>query len=178
MSPLVFVDCFFVSRYPMKTMIVLAMALVCLGCSPSAQSEQSPNSQTQITSNPNTQSLNSEQKMTTMQITIGEVPFTVELAGNATSDTLQTLLPLTLSMDDHLRNEKHAQLPKPLPTDSHTPRQIQAGDVMLWGDDTLVIFYESFTSSYSYTRIGKISDVSQLKSAVGRGTVQVQFSNQ
>lgn len=168
----------------MKTMIVLAMALVCLGCSPSAQSEQSPQNsnrqtiQAQATSNPNTQSPNSEHKMTTMQITIGEVSFTVELAGNATSDTLQTLLPLTLSMDDHLRNEKHAQLPKPLPTDSHTPHQIQAGDVMLWGNDTLVIFYESFTSSYSYTRIGKIQDVSQLKSAVGRGTVQVQFSNQ
>ncbi len=116
--------------------------------------------------------------MTTMQITIGEASFTAELAGNATSDALQTLLPLTLSMDDHLRNEKHAQLPKPLPTDSHAPHQIQAGDVMLWGNDTLVIFYESFSSSYSYTRIGKISDVSQLKSAVGRGTVKVHLSNQ
>ncbi len=158
----------------MKMMIAFGMALLCLGCSPSAQSEQSQNIKN--INNSEIQAASSQSNRETMQITIGTTPFTVELAGNATSEKLQMLLPLTLSMEDHLHNEKHAQLPQSLPVDSYAPRQVQAGDVMLWGNNTLVIFYENFTSSYSYTRIGKIQNASQLKEVVGRDTVQVNFT--
>ena len=158
----------------MKIMIAFGMALLCLGCSPSAQSEQSQNIKNIKISE--IQAASSQSNRETMQITIGTIPFTVELAGNATSEKLQMLLPLMLSMEDHLHNEKHAQLPQSLPVDSYAPRQVQAGDVMLWGNNTLVIFYENFTSSYSYTRIGKIQNASQLKEVVGRDTVQVNFT--
>ena len=54
--------------------------------------------------------------------------------------------------------------------------KIRAGDIMLYGDSCVVIFYKNFSTSYSYTRIGTIKDTSALESAVGKGGVTVNFS--
>ena len=111
-----------------------------------------------------------------MQITIGQHRFAAELADTAAATELRDLLPLTLNMADHLRNEKHAELPRTLSRNDSHPGRIQAGDIMLWQGNTLVVFYESFDSAYSYTRLGKIREVENLKAAVGRGHIEMSFS--
>jgi hypothetical protein len=66
-------------------------------------------------------------------------------------------------------------LDSPLPSKAENVRRIEAGDVMLWGKDCLVVFYKSFETPYSYTRIGKIDNASKLADALGKGSVTVTF---
>lgn len=112
----------------------------------------------------------------TMNITIGQSTFSTELAGTKAAQELTALLPLTLEMQDHLSNEKFAELPKALSRNDQAVGRIEAGDIMLWGGNTLVVFYESFQSSYRYTKLGKIKNTAQLKNAVGTGKVTMTFS--
>ncbi len=112
----------------------------------------------------------------TMNITIGQSTFNAELADTQAAKELTALLPLTLNMQDHLHNEKFAELPKSLSRQDQAVGRIEAGDIMLWGGDTLVVFYESFHSSYRYTKLGKIQNADKLKNAVGAGKVKMTFA--
>ena len=73
-------------------------------------------------------------------------------------------------------NEKLYRLPTSLPAQPSRPASIQNGDLMLYGENTVVLFYKSFATTYSYTRIGRIDDPAGLARAVGDGSVTVTFA--
>ena len=50
----------------------------------------------------------------------------------------------------------------------------QAGDIVLYSGNQIVMFYGS--NSWSYTKIGKIDDLSGWEDALGNGSVTVVFS--
>jgi hypothetical protein len=106
---------------------------------------------------------------------VGERRFAVALADTEAARAFVALLPLTLDMPDLNGNEKHVKLPKPLTTNATRPGTIRNGDLMLWGADTLVVFYLTFDSPYSYTRLGRIEDSAALPQVLGRGQVRVTF---
>lgn len=113
-----------------------------------------------------------------MFMTVGTKRFAVTLDDNPTAHAFVQLLPTTIDMADLNGNEKHAILPRRLPTQPVPPGTIRSGDVMLYGNDTLVVFYETFRSSYSYTRIGRIDDSAGLSTALGSGKQRIAFTAQ
>jgi hypothetical protein len=98
------------------------------------------------------------------------VIFTAKLYDNTTTQVLLENLPMTLDMTDLHNNEKYHYLPHKLPTEAERVVNINAGDIMLYGSDCLVLFYESFSTSYSYTRLGYIENSEGLKDALGNPT--------
>jgi hypothetical protein len=110
-----------------------------------------------------------------MDVIIGERRFAASLHDHPTTHAFQKLLPLTVNMIELNRNEKYAELPVALPTDATNPVTIKSGDILMWGDHTLVIFYKTFPTTYSYTRIGAIDQPAQLSEALGKGNVTVRF---
>ena len=112
----------------------------------------------------------------TMNLEIGNYSFEIDLENNATAQALVELLPLDINMSELNGNEKYYYLDSNLPTNAQKVGQINAGDVMLYGRNCLVIFYKSFSSGYSYTKIGHIKDTSNLQNAVGTGSVFVKWS--
>ena len=119
--------------------------------------------------------LNQTENAMQINVIIGNQTFTATLADSETGRAFAQLLPLTLSMTELNGNEKYHYLGSSLPTESYTPGTIQAGDLMLYGNNCVVLFYETFSSGYSYTRIGSIDDPSGLAAALGSGNVSVRF---
>lgn len=109
-------------------------------------------------------------------LTVKDRAFVLTLQDNAAARALLARLPLSLKMQELNGNEKYASLANPLPTYTERVGQVHSGEVMLFGDDCLVLFYKSFATSYSYTRIGMLEDAPALAAAVGRGTVEVTLS--
>ena len=110
-----------------------------------------------------------------IEIVIGAQTFTAELCENETAKAWLSLLPQTLDMSELNGNEKYYYMDAALPTDPSVPDGIRAGDLMLYGNDCLVLFYKSFSTSYSYTPLGKLDDPEGLAAALGAGDVQITF---
>jgi len=69
-------------------------------------------------------------------------------------------------------------LPDNLPTNASNLRTIQAGDLMIYGSNTLVLFYKTFATSYSYTKLGRINDTEGLATTVGSENVTVTYERE
>lgn len=114
--------------------------------------------------------------MPQLKIEVGSQTFTTTLLDNPTTRALLERLPITVSMGELNGNEKYYYIPESLPNDPQRPGNIHAGDLMLYGSDCLVLFYESFSSGYySYTRLGSVDDSAGLAAALGSGSVEVTF---
>jgi hypothetical protein len=110
-----------------------------------------------------------------IKITVNSQTFTATLLDNNSAKAFKEMLPVTINMTELNGNEKYYDLPTSLPTASANPGTIKNGDLMLYGSKTLVLFYKTFTTSYSYTKLGAIDDVAGLTSALGSGNVTVTF---
>jgi hypothetical protein len=110
-----------------------------------------------------------------LKITIGTNTFTASFYDNATATAFKAKLPMAINMIELNGNEKYFDLPDNLPVNASNPGTIQTGDLMMYGSNTLVLFYKTFSTSYNYTRLGHIDNPSGLATALGSGNVTVKF---
>ncbi len=110
-----------------------------------------------------------------VRATLNGVEVDIELADNAAAEALRGLLPLTTTLVELNGNEKYVYLNASLPTDPANPGTIEKGDVMLFGDSCLVVFYETFATSYRYTRLGRVTDPDALDTIAGDTKVEAVF---
>ena len=111
-----------------------------------------------------------------ISININDTLFTATLENNETTKEFIRRLPLHVEMQELNGNEKYYYFEEDLPSNSSRVGRIEKGDIMLYGTDCLVIFYESFSTPYSYTRIGKIANPDGLENILGSGSIQVSIS--
>lgn len=152
-------------------MKIINLLLVCLFCIQFFACEKSVNGKPILK-----QTLDSvKSKSFKMKITIGTKTFQAILLDNPTTIAFRSLLPMTINMKELNNNEKYFDLPTTLPTNPTKIDSVQSGDLMLYGNNCLVLFYEDFTTSYMYTKIGRIENSSELKKALGSENAIVTF---
>ena len=116
--------------------------------------------------------------MAAITVTVGGTCFSATLQDSGTTRALLDRMPLELTMRELNGNEKYCYLDRPLPARDFCPGQIRAGDLMLFGADCLVLFYESFSTGYTYTPLGRLDDPRGLADVLGRGGVRVRLDRQ
>ncbi|MBR2998704.1 hypothetical protein IKF34_03000 [Candidatus Saccharibacteria bacterium] len=147
--------------------VVSAIVVTILMNNKSSNIDTELNQETSITN-----SNEKENKMAKIYANFNNEKLEINLEENSTTSALVKLLPLDITMNDLNKNEKYAYLDKSLPTNTYSPKHIEAGDVMLFGDNCLVIFYESFDTSYSYSKIGHIDNLPEL----GNESISIKLS--
>ncbi len=110
----------------------------------------------------NNNEVTKEEMVKEMKATIDGREYTIILEDNATTKKLAKLAPFEITMEELNGNEKYYYLSDNLPVDSYNPNYIEKGDVMLYGSNCIVIFYKSFDTPYSYTKIGHIDNLPDL----------------
>lgn len=111
-----------------------------------------------------------------VNLRINNKEYKLILYDNDTARDFLKMLPLTITMNDLNSNEKYYNLSSALTTKSERAGSIKRGDFMLYGNNCFVLFYESFSTSYSYTKIGYIENTDGLKDSLGRGSIEITFS--
>ena len=172
--------------------IMLGIALIIIACGASADADTSSDINDQTEDQINEQKNEIEEKANEniaenkeekgeqaemkMNVQVGEYTFMATLENNAAVHELVDMMkkePVTIKMDDYSGFEKVGSLGTSLTT-SDSQTTTEAGDIVLYTGNNIVMFYGS--NSWSYTRIGKIDDLTDWEKALGSGSITAVFT--
>lgn len=108
-------------------------------------------------------------------INIDNTNYTATLFDNPVAEEIRNLLPMELTMHDLNDNEKYHNFSQTFSVKPKDINHIHKGDIMLYQDNCLVIFYEDFETDIQYTPIGKIDHITDLEILKQQPDVKVNF---
>jgi len=111
-----------------------------------------------------------------LNVEVSGSTFLATLEDNAAVDVFVEMMrngPVVIQLSDYSGFEKVGSLGTVLPANDRQTTT-QAGDIVLYNSNQIVIFYGS--NSWSYTRLGRIDDLTGWQDALGNGDVTVSFS--
>lgn len=132
----------------------------------------SPPEEANLHTNNKSEEIDKMDNVKNIVITINNKKYKATLEDNETVSAFLKILPQEFNMEELNGNEKYIYMDHSLPTKSSNPKYIEAGDIMLYGDNCLVIFYKSFETTYQYTKIGHIDNLTNL----GNGNITAKFA--
>lgn len=116
---------------------------------------------------------NTKKEENVMKINIGYEKYVINVENEALMEEIYNALPETFTMNELNGNEKYYYLNSTMKNaNSEAVGQVQKGDVMLFGSDCLVIFYDSFETEFRYTKIGHIDNLGD----IGSSNVEVSIT--
>ena len=136
-----------------KILLVIILSFFLIGCSTKRNNNYIKENNNQIKKE--------ENKVEKLKIVINNIEYDIDIEDNETTKAFIEMLPITINMNELNGNEKYAYLNQELPTNEKN-YYINKGDIMLYQDNCLVIFYKSFNTSYNYTKIGHINNMGDL----------------
>ena len=150
-------------------LITICSLLLITGCS--NKSDDTNNNEANNSTNEVIETKESDVKVSNIKVIISDKTYTLNLENNKTVEEFINLLPKEFTMNELNGNEKYVNMNDSLTTNSYKAKHIEKGDVMLYGDNCLVIFYKSFDTPYQYTKIGHIDNLDDL----GNGSIKAKF---
>jgi len=164
--------------------LIVIIAALCVGCgsaqsqaaAPVQSAEPVPAEKVPAAQPPQDSKAESEETET-MHMKIGETDVEVAWEDNASVEALKELSRGGLSIDMSMYGgfEQVGSLGKSLPREDRQTTT-QAGDIVLYSANQLVVFYGS--NSWAYTRLGRIADksASELSELLGNGDVTITLT--
>lgn len=116
-----------------------------------------------------------ESGMRVIEIMIKNEHYKMELENNRSVDVFLERLPLKIKMKELNENEKYGIISPKIPNDSSYSGNIEAGDLMLYGNDCLVLFYKSFYTTYRYTKLGKVIEKDKIEKNIGKDDYNLEI---
>jgi hypothetical protein len=159
-------------------MLVLVLALAMSLCSSACRADNSITSNTQ--SEIPTELPTKQANRMKINIKVGNEVVTATLIDSKTTQDFISLLPLTLTLEDHANTEKVSDLPRRLSTEDAPPGSDPAvGDIAYyapWGN--LAMYYNDFGYSNGLIILGKIDGDIEALNVPGSVEVTIELRSQ
>lgn len=160
-------------------MVLAAAAMTGCGVKQDSQQEKAEMQQMEaaaVNEAEDTEEDSMKKEIRKMNVQVNGASFTATLEDNAAVKELVAMMqkePVTISMSDYSGFEKVGALGTSLTT-SNRQTTTRSGDIVLYAGSQIVVFYGS--NSWSYTKLGKIDDLTGWEEALGNGDVEITFS--
>ena len=113
----------------------------------------------------------------TYYIEIGDKIFPFEFKNTKAANEIKSKIPFTINMTKLNGNEVFYYFNETFTTDIKSVGTINIGDVYLYQSNCLVLFYKTFTTTYSYTTIGSITNTEGLTDAIDSGSKLISWKS-